>query len=217
MTSLIEAISDLTREQALEAAGFLGEQFAAESNSETPDAQDALAAVEPLTAQPFRNIEELEQLARLALTSAALTPGYEDAVREAIQGAGAKQFILGGPEIVALATLALGALQTIVSKGKVHEEETITFTQDDDGRPVVEIRRQVKYGISRKLVEVLKAYFESLGIGSLSLPSTTPQPPAKADDELAPKDASTVPAAETRVELTGSLRKSKFRLWPWGR
>jgi len=71
--------------------------------------------------QPYQHLEEIEQMARLLLMEAATTGGYQGYVRSAVEGAGKKQVILGGMEIVALAAISLGALHVILSKGKTSE------------------------------------------------------------------------------------------------
>jgi hypothetical protein len=151
--TLANSIEELPRDQALEAARFL-----AEAMDVTPGGSDT-KAVEPLTVQPFQNIEEIDQLARLLLLAAASDPELEGKVRQAIDGAGHKQFIFGGLEIVALAVLAITALHVVITKGKKSESEKIKIEEKPDGTTVTTIDRKVTYGISAKLAGVLNSYF----------------------------------------------------------
>jgi len=151
MDDLIREIENLSREQALEAAGFVSDQVTIDAETDGNEAE----ALEPLTDQPYQNIEEIEQLARLLLITAALTPEYQETVRRAIEGAGEKQFILGGAEIVALAVLTVGALHVLVSEGKESEEEVITIESEGD-KTTTTIHRTTKYGISGRLGSMLR-------------------------------------------------------------
>lgn len=153
MNDLIREIEGLSREQALEAAGFLSRQLAPDSGA----GETERTLLEPLTAEPYRNIEEIEQLARIVLMSAALDPEYEAAVRKAVEGAGRKQYILGGAEIVALAAICLLALQAVIARGKSSESETISI-EDDGEKTSTFIHKEVTYGVSPKLGAILKAY-----------------------------------------------------------
>jgi hypothetical protein len=159
MSNLIQKIEKLSREQALEASGFVSEALV--MNTEGGDTEKTV--LKPLIDKPYQNIEEIEQLSRLVLISAALTPEYENTVRKAVEGAGKKSFIMGGAEIVTLAVIALGALHVIVSKGKASETETIEIQEkkDIDGNIVTTatIKKQKTYGIGLNLASVLKSYF----------------------------------------------------------
>ncbi|HSH77299.1 MAG TPA: hypothetical protein VLA19_02065 [Herpetosiphonaceae bacterium] len=149
--TLIQQIQQLTREQALEAAGFLADAIPEEGR---PDVA-AQPEFQQIADQPYQHLEEVEQVARLLLLAAATTEEYRDDVQAAIAGTGQKQVILGGMEIVALATIALGALHVLITKGKTSEEETTTF-REENGQTVVEIKKKVEYGISGTLASMLK-------------------------------------------------------------
>jgi hypothetical protein len=151
--TLANSIEALPRDQALEAARFLAEAM------DVTSGESDTKAVEPLTTQPFQNIEEIDQLARLLLLAAASDPELEEKVRQAIDGAGHKQFIFGGLEIVALAVLAITALHVVITKGKKSESEKIKIEEKPDGTTVTTIDRKVTYGISAKLAGVLNSYF----------------------------------------------------------
>jgi hypothetical protein len=152
---LIEQIHQLSRERALEAAGFLADAITEESQPEI-GADDKLKEI---TDQPYEHLEEIEQMARLLLMEAAMIEEYQGYVQSALEGAGKKQVILGGAEIVAIAIVALGALHVVVSKGKVSEADT-TIIIEENGRKVVEIKKEVKYAISGTLASI----FEKTGL-----------------------------------------------------
>jgi hypothetical protein len=120
------------------------------ANEQVGDAEKDF--LKPLIEQPYQNLPEIEQLARLTLMAAALTPEYENTVRKAVEGAGKKQFILGGAEIVALAIVALAAL------GRTYNSEMIVI-EEKGGKTTTTIRNEATYGISLKLGSVLKSYF----------------------------------------------------------
>jgi hypothetical protein len=158
MSDLVEKIQTLSREEALEAAGYVCDALGIDLDKTGAER----TALESLTAQPFQSIQEIEQLARLVLMTAALTPEHEDAVRKAIEGSGQKQFILGGAEIVMLGALALGTLHIMVSKGKEREEETISIKKVGD-ETTTTICKTVQYGITGKLAGILGSYFGGAG------------------------------------------------------
>lgn len=66
--------------------------------------------------------------------------------------------ILGGAEIVVLATLGLFALSLLITKSESSERHTIKIEEEDD-RTTFVIEDQFSYEISPSLGEVLKAYF----------------------------------------------------------
>lgn len=151
--ALVKTIKELPRDQAMEAARFLAEAMAV-----TVDKRGA-TAVEPLTTEPYESLEEIDQLARLLMLASAADPELEDEVRSAIEGAGRKQFIFGGAEIVALAALAVSALHVVMTKGKKGETEKIKVEEKSDGTTVTTIDRKVTYGITARLGQVLTGYF----------------------------------------------------------
>jgi hypothetical protein len=148
---LVEQIQKLTREEALEAAGYVADRITDECEPDIA-AEDQLTAI---TDQPYAHLEDIEQMARLLLMEAATTDEYQDYVRSAVEGAGKKQIILGGMEIVALAVVALGALHVILSKGKTYEAKTMKMSEEN-GKTVVEIKEEVKFGISGTVASILK-------------------------------------------------------------
>jgi hypothetical protein len=157
MSELIKDIENLSQEEALEAAGFVSEAISADSDRARPET----ALLKPITDKPYQNIAEIEQLARLLLITAALTPKYEVTVRKAVEGAGQRQFILGGAEIAGLGALALYALHILVTKGKESQEELIEVVTVGD-QTTTTIRKTTKYGVSARLGSMLKSV---LGLG----------------------------------------------------
>lgn len=150
MATLVEQIEALSREQVFEAVGFLGQSLGVQV-----DAQDAnAAALAQLTDKPYQHLGELEQLTRITLVAAALTPEWQSQVQAAVNGVGKKQFVLGGLEIVALSIVALGALHVLVTSGKTSEDTTLVI-REVDGKTEVEIKQKVKYGISNVIAEAL--------------------------------------------------------------
>jgi hypothetical protein len=154
MNELPDLIENLSREEALEAAQYLALRI---SEGQSPgDREEAL--LKPILEKPYENIQEIEQLSRLVLLTAAANPENEEVVRSAIAGAGRKQIILGGSEIIALATLGLLALNLLLTKGKSSERQTIKI-EEKDGKNTFMVENQVSYGISASLGQLLKSYF----------------------------------------------------------
>lgn len=154
MNDLTKQIESLTFEEVLETAQHL----ALKISEGQPTGEREKQFLKPFLDQPYSNIEEIEQLSRLLLLAAATIEGYEEDVKSAIEGAGRKQLILGGTEIVALATMGLVALHTLLTKGKSGEDEAITI-EEKDGKTTISIKRRTTYGISDSLGKILKGYF----------------------------------------------------------
>jgi hypothetical protein len=158
MQPLIARIEALPPEQLVEAAQLLSMAMVDESTDETA----ARAATAAIAAAPYAHVREVEELARLVLRAAAEDPQYAPLVQKALEGAGRKQVILGGAEIVALATIGLLALQTIISKGKTRErQEEIVETDPKTGKSVLRVKKDVQYGLGASITELLKGFFQS--------------------------------------------------------
>jgi len=145
---LITRIQALTREEAMEAALALAQEL---DTGEEPqgEARDFVQAVETA---PLQHIEETEELARVLLVAAAADEDLEKTVREILDAIGAKAFILGGLEIVALAALAVAALHIVISKGRSHENKELTLKFGPKGEVTeMVVRKEVAYGISANL------------------------------------------------------------------
>lgn len=154
MNELPNLIENLSREEALEAAQYLALRI---SEGQSPGVREE-SLLKPIIEKPYENIQEIEQLSRLVLLTAAANPENEEVVRSAIAGAGRKQIILGGSEIIALATLGLLALNLLLTKGKSSERQTIKI-EEKDGKNTFMVENQVSYGISASLGQLLKSYF----------------------------------------------------------
>jgi len=154
MNDLIKTIENLSREEALEAAQYLALRI---SEGRSPGEREK-QFLTPFLEQPYANIEEIEEISRLVLVAAATTEEYQGPLKSAIEGAGRKQLILGGAEIVALATIGLVALHMLLTNGKSDEDEVFTI-EKENGRTSISIRRKTTYGISDSLGKILKGYF----------------------------------------------------------
>lgn len=150
--AVMNEIRGLSREQALEAAGFLAGEFGLTSATN----QQSTAVLADWADRPYGHVDEAEELARLLLSAAAAMPDHQAAVRKAIEGVGRKQVVLAGAEIVALAALALGALQIIASGGKTSEEISETIETSEDGKQRTIRIHNTKWGISSSLGVVLR-------------------------------------------------------------
>lgn len=154
MSDLTNSIETLSRAEALEAAQNLALQI---TQNASPSAREEELS-KPFIDKPNENIQEIEQLAQLILLTAAADPDNAEAVRSAIEGAGGKQLILGGTEIVVLATLGLFALNLLVTEQKSWKGQTIKI-EEEAGKATFIIENQVSYGISPSLGQLLKSYF----------------------------------------------------------
>jgi len=154
MNDLVTRINNLSREQSLEAAKYLSASLGASADKVAKER----TALQPLTEQPYANAADIEALARLLLLSAAAEPDYQVAVEKAVDGAGVRQFILGGAEIVVISSLALYALQLVITKGKAQTDEVVKITEEA-GKKSVEVRKTVRYGVGSKLADILGGYF----------------------------------------------------------
>ncbi|MGH3764189.1 MAG: hypothetical protein ACRDS0_05845 [Pseudonocardiaceae bacterium] len=147
-SALLDTIRSLDEAKALEAAQLLASAL---------DAEPVPTPESPIFAAPLEHRAEVAELCRLVLSVAATDPETQDLVEESIVGAGRKQLVLGGLEIVALATLALGALHVCISRGRTAEDETITVERRPDGTETTIIRRSVQYGVSGQLSQLVRS------------------------------------------------------------
>jgi hypothetical protein len=151
---LITRIQALTREEAMEAALALAEEL---DGGDEPQGE-ALRFVQAVKTAPLQHIEETEELARIILVAAAADGDLAPTVREILDAIGAKAFILGGLEIVALAALAVGALHVIISKGRKRQKKEITLKFGPNGEVTeMVIHEEVDYGISANLGGIVAA------------------------------------------------------------
>jgi hypothetical protein len=145
---LAQRIEGLDEATALEAAQLLASALDA--------APVGHAAGYEVLDRPLEHREDIAVLCRLLLlTAASIDADTRDLVEESIAGAGRKQLVLGGMELVALSVLVLGALQAFLSRGRTAEDEEISVTTREDGSQEVVIRKSVRYGISGNLAKLL--------------------------------------------------------------
>ena len=126
---LITRIQAFTREEAMEAALSLAQEL---QTGDVPQGE-ALRFVQAVRAAPLQHVEATEELARIILIAAATDEDLAPTVAEILGAIGAKAFILGGLEIVALAGLAVVALHIIISKGRTRESKDLTLEFDPHG------------------------------------------------------------------------------------
>jgi hypothetical protein len=139
---LMEKIAKAPLEQVLEALGFLAQSL---DVSEEPEELEEPA--EPGDPAGEEILGDVTSLARIALSVAALSDETREEVVLALDGAGRKQFILGGVgELLILGELAIRLVHVLVSKGKTSEEVTVTV-KEPGGRTETTVRKTT-YGIS---------------------------------------------------------------------
>jgi hypothetical protein len=148
---LVEKIKNLPDEVALEA----GQLFTMELGIVSADDLGALGD-DPLLADPQQHVDELAELARVLLLSAATDEVDRDAAARSVDGAGRKQFILGGAEIVLLAGLLVTAYRAHRTGGKKKESRTVTSETRPDGTTVTTINETVEYDTSNLVADLLK-------------------------------------------------------------
>jgi len=152
---LTTAIGALSREQAIEAASFVASELGVTAATN----QNTAALLNDWTQNPYQHLHEADELARVLLLVAAADPDHEESVRRALDGVGRKQVVLAGGEIVALAALALGALQVCLSGGKTGEDIEETIEKSPDGTIKAVRIRKTKWGISSSLGTLLKRVY----------------------------------------------------------
>jgi hypothetical protein len=147
VTDLHVQIRQLDRAIAWEAAQMLAVELGADPGAK-------LIGHEAIT-EPERHPDDLEDLAKvLLLITADIDP---DAVTSAIDGAGNKQLILGGGELITLAVLVIGGLQVIISRGKTSEHVEIVIERDSNGEEhLVRINRTTTFGVSNPVASLLR-------------------------------------------------------------
>jgi hypothetical protein len=159
INDLNTAIRGLSREQAIEAASFVASDLGVTAAA----SQNTTALLDDWTHNPYRHLDEAEELARFLLSVAAADPDYERSVRNALDGVGRKQVVLAGGEIVALAALALGGLHICLSRGKTEEDIKETIETGPDGKVKTVRIRKIKWGISATLGNLLNRVYNPAG------------------------------------------------------
>ncbi len=154
---IIQRIVSLTREEAMEAALALDDRLAEPPVGEPGFEEEAQTFVDELEAQPFAGLQDVEELARVALAVASLDALYRPGVEDILGRVGNKAFIFGGAEIVAAGIVALRIVQTVLAKGKRTEEETTEVSLDDRDQPRIVHRRKTVYATTPKVGQLLSA------------------------------------------------------------
>ncbi len=152
--NLITQIRALDEATALEAAQLLSGALGAQA---TPT-----VAGQHVLDRPLEHRDDIGDLCRVLLIVAASDAETRELVEESLAGAGRKQLVLSGPELVTLGFEILGALQIFYSKGRTRQVETLTIRKGPDGSEETVIQQTVKYGISAKLADLLKAAIHGL-------------------------------------------------------
>jgi hypothetical protein len=154
MSDLTKLIEKLSRDEVLEAAQNLTLRIT--QNASKAEREEELP--KPFIDRPNENAQEIEELARLILLTAAANSESAEDVGGAIEAAGRKELTDGGAEIVVLATLGAFALNCLVTKGNSSNRRTIRI-EEEGGRTTFVIENQISYGISRSLGQFLNSYF----------------------------------------------------------
>lgn len=149
MTELAVRIENLDRAAVYEAAQLLAADLGADP--------DAVPSQDAILADPLAHQGELEELCRVLLALAL--DSDPQAVADAVDGAGHKQLVLGGAELIILGVLVLGGLQIALSRGKTSEEvETTVLERDADGKETfTTTTRKTKFGISNNTASLLRS------------------------------------------------------------
>jgi hypothetical protein len=148
MNDLQTRIQELDQATAYEAAELLAAELGADPDAYPID-HDVLT--DPMTHQ-----DDLEDLAKVLLLATADLDS--DAVARAIDGAGHKQLVLGGAELIGLAILIVGGIQVIMARGKTSEHvETVVVERDSSGQEqMTTTKRTTRYGISGRVAGLLE-------------------------------------------------------------
>jgi hypothetical protein len=152
-SELTRRILDADRDTVYEAAQLYAATLDPDAGAVEPD--------HPVLQAPLEHLEDIEDLARVVLLVAATSDPEEVSV--ALDGAGRRQLVLGGVELVALATLGLGALQILVTKGRTREVTTETVREGAGGDREVVKTTETTYGISSQLASLLRGVIGSGG------------------------------------------------------
>ncbi|MFF2040419.1 hypothetical protein ACFVVX_08335 [Kitasatospora sp. NPDC058170] len=146
-TDLATRIAGLSREEAFEAVLALDDLLPADAPQDEP-ARELLAQVEQ---SPYGLLADVDDLARIMLSAAALTPELRPAVEEALDSVGHKAFVFGVTEIIAVGALVIAGLALVLSKGKAEERTRLEL--DEDGK--LRYENEVVYTSGSGLVQAL--------------------------------------------------------------
>ncbi|MBD0692562.1 hypothetical protein [Streptomyces sp. CBMA123] len=150
-TNLATRISGLSREEAFEAVLALDDLLPADTPQDEP-ARELLAQVEQ---SPYGLLADVDDLARIMLSAAALTPECRPAAEEALDSVGRKAFVFGVTEIIAVGALVIAGLALVLSKGKAEERTKLELDEDGKLRYESEVVYASGSGLVRALAKLL--------------------------------------------------------------
>lgn len=145
MLELVERITSLSNEQALEAAELLsGIELGAAPDEEVRVDVARAVNIEPAALQQAIDRAQPDEVAELARVVLIVHAAYRSPaeVEEAIAQTGRKAFLL---EVAIVGLLALGLLHTIRSKGRKSETKSIRVEVEPDGKVTVSSDTKVTY------------------------------------------------------------------------
>ena len=118
------------------------------------------------TEPPLVARNDIVAIGRVLLLLVAQDPESMDLVRDSVDNAGRKQFVIGGDDLIALGTLAVVSLQIWLSRGKKSEKRNLTIEHRADGSEVLKINSEVVFGLSVPLGGLLGGIAEKIQRGS---------------------------------------------------
>ncbi|UGY92081.1 hypothetical protein [Streptomyces gobiensis] len=106
--------------------------------------------------QPLEHRADLLALARVVLSVAALEEATAPLVEQSLDGAGQKQLVLGGAEILAIGVAVSMVAKLLFTRGRREKREKIDIERGSDGSEKIVIDRCVSYGSSRALTSAVR-------------------------------------------------------------
>jgi hypothetical protein len=163
MLELLEMITALSDEQAMEAAGLLSGTVLGSTPDEDVRSNAAKAiGIDPAELQHAINRARPNHVASFARVVLIIHATYKSPtdVEEVIAHTGEKAFLL---EVAIVGLLVLGILHAIQTKGKSGETQTTRIEISPDGKVTVTIERKVTYfNVGETLGSLAGALLESL-------------------------------------------------------
>ncbi|MEU0119707.1 hypothetical protein ABZ137_40090 [Streptomyces bobili] len=111
----------------------------------------------PVLTHPLMHRADFVTLTRVALTLAAADEETAFLVDQALDGAGHKQLVLGGAELVAIGIMVSMIVTSLCARGRKEKRERITFERSPDGTEKFTIDTTVSYGSSLPLGQAVRA------------------------------------------------------------
>ncbi|WUJ69369.1 hypothetical protein OG809_30220 [Kribbella soli] len=147
MTDLVQRVQALDETTAIEAAQLLSSALGVSRDS--------------VTQADLDDRTDVADLARILLVVAADDPETTPLVEEALAGAGHKQLVLGGAELLILAGLAVTALHICITKGATKKSKITSVEKKADGTEKITIQEETTFGVSARLGTLIKTILES--------------------------------------------------------